>query len=131
MYKVEIKSYFEELYRYNIMALLAGFNEQGEQSYTVGNELIYSEEINFDFDAVVDPPEGFTLGEPLMLQGESAASIQLLVYVITTTLPEDRSSVSDARPFDLMVTIERDDEVVYEESHEVNQWGGVTINIKL
>ncbi len=130
MYTIEIKSDYEELYRYNIIVTCAGYGSDGDERYVVGRELIYSEEIRSLAEPKPLPPAGFKVGEPLTLECDDAVSIHAIVYVITNSLPKDRA-VTASPPFPLVVVIRRGDEVIYDTSHEVNQWGGATIDIKI
>ncbi|MFI3259102.1 MAG: hypothetical protein R3Y16_03300 [Rikenellaceae bacterium] len=130
MYKIGVKSDYEELYRYNLVITCAGYDAQGEQLYVTGVEKIYSEEFNETFGVLPPIPLDFIVGESLTLECETAEKIHVIVYVVTTSLPKSRL-VDDSPPFDLEIRVERDSETIYELTHQVNQWGGASINIKL
>ncbi len=129
MYRVVITSQYEQLWRYNLLAMCAGFDALRERLYVVSGERIYREEINTEIVALPAPPSGFRVGEPFVLLCESAESLHLIIYVVTHTLPSNRD-VESSPPFDVRVVIERDGEAVYDEPHEVNQWGGATIDFE-
>ncbi len=105
MYKIEIKSDFAELHRYDLVITCGGFDSLGEQLYVTGSE-------------------------STTLICESAASIVAIIYVVANALPQSKV-INDSPPFDLEIIVTNDDEEVYRQTHKVNQWGGASIEIKL
>ncbi len=105
MYKIELNSDFVELSRYKFVVTCAGYDAEGAELYVDGN-----------------------VG--MSLECGDASSLQVIVYAVTESLPEDRLIVNSP-PFALNVTITRLGEVIYDKMHEVNQWGGASINITI
>ncbi len=130
MYRVEIISHYEELWRYNMIIMCGGYNTLSEQLYVVGCDRITSEEFQTGATTQLDPPPNYNPSEPLILECKNADSIHAIIYVIAHTLPEDRM-VENSPPFALQVKIYSDEKELYVQEHQVNQWGGATINIKI
>ncbi len=130
MYTLEIKSDYEELWRYNIIATCGGFDAEGRQLYFEGEEMIMSETIKNRIVAMMPPPKWFTSKEmTITLSCAEAYSLELYLYVIAHTMPEDRL-VKNSPPFPMQVTLLRGEEEVASEIYEVNQWGGLTLDLK-
>ncbi len=131
MYSIEVSSDFSELWRYNIFATCGGFDSAGGSLYVVGKEMISSEEIQTDIIPLPAPPDSFDpKSMTITLEAEAAASIKIIVYVVAHTLPESRI-VEDSPPFNTLITVQRDGKEIYRDIHKVNQWGGMTANIKI
>ncbi|MFI3305987.1 MAG: hypothetical protein R3Y68_05690 [Rikenellaceae bacterium] len=105
MYRIDLRSNFERLENYDFVITCAGYNKLGEEIYVDG-------------------------GKSMSVECDDAESIHLIVYVVTTQIPKDRV-IANSPPFPLSVIVRRDDKVIYDQQHEVNQWGGASITIKL
>ncbi len=130
MYTITIRSPFEELWRYNIMLMCGGYDAEHRQIYVESSERIYNEDLNVSIARLPQTPPDFRPDEPLSLLCGESHSIHLILYVITHTLPEDRV-VDHSPPFPMRIEVERDGEAIYDVVHEVNQWGGATIDLVL
>lgn len=129
MYKIEVTSHYEELWRYNIVISCGGYNAHAEQLYVTGCERITCEEFTVDPTRRLSPPANFDPTVPLILECDEADNIHTTIYVIAHTLPEDRM-VENSPPFPITIKVFRDKEQLYAQDHEVNQWGGASVNIK-
>ncbi|MFI3304355.1 MAG: hypothetical protein SNF68_04610 [Rikenellaceae bacterium] len=105
MYLIEVTSDFNELSRYDFVVTCAGYDSADNQIYVEGCE-------------------------GMLLECGAAERIHAIVYAVTNMLPEDRL-VANSPPFPIVITITRYGEVLYSQTHEVNQWGGASITIKL
>lgn len=127
MYRVELWSDFEELYRYNLFISCAGYDSEGEQIYVEGCEKIFKEEIVLS-DEPFDVPDDFVVGERLFLESPSRGvdRLTVIVDVVANTLPEDRC-IANSPPFALSVRVCCDDQQIATTSHQINQWGGANV----
>ncbi|MFI3248550.1 MAG: hypothetical protein R3Y39_05410 [Rikenellaceae bacterium] len=130
MYRIQVTTHYEQIWRYNTVISCGGYNTLQEPLYVAGCERITSEELQSGPTYELTPPPNFDPSLPLILECDSADNIHAIIYVIAHTLPLDRS-IEESPPFPIMIQIFRDDKEVYAQQHEVNQWGGATVNIKI
>ncbi len=131
MYCIELSSGFEELWRYNLLVTCRGLDNDDNELYVTGDEKVTSETFQSDLIKLPAPPEDFKPEDlTLMLKCEDAPRIDIIAYVVAHTLPENRR-VEDSPPFYLRVQVTRNEEEIYDELHEVNQWGGLSAYIDL
>ncbi|MFI3327798.1 MAG: hypothetical protein SNH79_00310 [Rikenellaceae bacterium] len=132
MYKIEVKSSSDQLWRYNIAATCAGINSAGEQVAFAGKERTTSDQFQSEIVAhdALEKSEMPELILEVELEEKSIEKVHAIIYFITHTLPENRI-VEEQAPFAATVTIVRDKEVIYSQEHDVNQWGGATIDITI
>ncbi len=131
MVRLEVVSDFKELWRYNIFAVCSGSSESGERLYTVGDEVISDERIQRGVVALLPPSLNFD-GRDMRLElcCDDAARLEIEVYIVAHSLPEERM-VESSPPFNCTIRVERDDEMIFNEIYKVNQWGGLTAKINL
>ncbi len=131
MYRIEARSDYEQLFRYNIIVTCAGYSASGEQLYVVGEQKIYSEEFpKLELGVQPTPPPDFVVGESVVLECDEAASIHAIIYVVTNRLPAYRE-IKASPPFMIDIEVRHNSEVLHKSPYEVNQWGGATIHIKI
>ncbi|MFR9620560.1 MAG: hypothetical protein SNH63_04985 [Rikenellaceae bacterium] len=130
MYTIRVQSHYEQMWRYNLMAMCAGYDAAGERLYVASAERVFNDDLNRGRVKLPPAPLDFVVGEPFVLECGAAESIHLIVYAVTHTLPEDRD-VEQSPPFDMRITIERGSQMIYDQLHEVNQWGGATVDIEM
>ncbi len=128
MYKIDVESDFEQLWRYNTIVMCGGYDSppSSQQLYVVSSKDIISDIEN----PIECEPVGYTLPRRVTLEAEAADHIRVIVYVIPHTLPLGRE-VEHYPSFDVDVKISRMGESIYHATHNVNQWGGASIEIKL
>ncbi|MFI3302075.1 MAG: hypothetical protein SNH35_04460 [Rikenellaceae bacterium] len=126
MYTIEVKSSFEQLWRYNTIIMCGGFSPDDELLYVVSTKDIISDMEN----PIESAPADFTLPRSVMLNADDAEHIRTIIYITPHTLPLGRE-VKENPPFDVDVTITKDLKNIYSSKHQVNQWGGASIEIKL
>ncbi|MFR9602282.1 MAG: hypothetical protein SNG02_00230 [Rikenellaceae bacterium] len=128
MYTIEVESSFEQMWRYNTIVMCGGYGPapSSEQLYVVSKEDIIS-----DIENLIEcEPKGYELPRKVTLEAEAAAAIRVIIYVVPHTLPLGRE-VDNFPPFDLYVRITKKSKSIYAAIHEVNQWGGASIEINL
>ncbi len=134
MYKIEVKSGSDQLWRFNVVATCAGIDSNAEQIAFSGAKKITSETFQSQIvahDTLEKYTEKIDASESILeveLTDEKIEKVHVIVYFITHTLPENRS-VEEQPPFAANVTITRNNEVIYDDTHDVNQWGGATIDV--
>ncbi len=128
MYTIEVKSSFEQVWRYNTMIMCGGYSALPEEKelYVVSERDIVSEIEN----RIECEPSGFELPHRLILTAEEADHIRVIIYYVPHTLPLGKE-VENRTPFDVDVKISREGEVIYKKVHQINQWGGASIEIKI
>lgn len=129
MYRIEIWSDFAELYRYNLFITSVGYDSQGEQIYVEGCEKIHCTEFTSGLKAQ-QIPSGFVVGESFSLEVREAEALQLIVDVVTNTLPAD-ARIENSPPFEIDLKVSHKTKVIHTSKHRVNQWGGANIIVKI
>ncbi len=126
MYLIEVESGYEQLWRYNTIIMCGGYSATSEQLYVSSQEDIIS-----PLDNPIDcMPEGYKLPHKVSLKTSKADNIRAIIYVVPHILPLGKDV--DAFPdFDLDVKITKGKKIIYSTTHQVNQWGGASIEIKL
>ncbi|MFI3292187.1 MAG: hypothetical protein SNG27_01205 [Rikenellaceae bacterium] len=126
MYLIEVESSFEQLWRYNTIVMCGGYSATSEQLYVVSQEDIISPEDS----PIESEPEGYELPRRVSLKGDKADNIRAIIYVVPHILPLGRG-VEESPDFDLEIKISKGKKIIYNTTHQVNQWGGASIEIKL
>ena len=117
-FMIDIHSDFAELRRYDIFVMCGGFDSSGERCdfVSAGSEAASAEA---------------SASRDLRVVTAECDSIIAYVYVIPQTLPVSRD-VDDCRPFKLEGRVAASDgAILYDVAHEINQWSGSSIEIKL
>lgn len=125
-FTIQIKSSYGELWRYNLSAMCAAFDSEGERIDFVKAESFVAE-VGANF---ASQPDDLPAKRDLKLTTVSASSIVAYVYVIPHTLPRDRD-VADCKSFDMSVKVQMGAETIYNVKHKINQWSGASIELKL
>ncbi|MFI3319973.1 MAG: hypothetical protein SNH01_04195 [Rikenellaceae bacterium] len=126
MYKIEVETQFEESWRYNLVVMCGGYTASAKQLYVVSTEDTIAEIEDFQ----TTKPDGYTLPRQLSLKAKRADNIRALVYVIPHTPPANRD-IEEFAPFEMSIKIARDGKEIYSQIHDINQWSGSSIEIKL
>ena len=125
-FTIQVKSSYGELWRYNLSAMCAAFDKEGERIDFVKAESFVSE-VGSNLRSA---PSDLSAKRDLKLTTAEAHSIVAYIYVVPHTLPKDRD-VADCKPFDMNVKVQMGTDVIYNEKHKINQWSGVSIELKL
>ncbi len=126
MYTIEVECSYEQLWRYNTIIMCGGFSTKDEQLYVESTKDIISDVEN----TIECAPADFELPRKVTLRVDKADHIRAIIYVIPHILPLGRD-VDENPPFDIEVTITKGTKKIYATPHQVNQWGGASIEIKL
>ncbi len=128
MFTIEITSSYEEYWRYNTILMCGGYSSNDEQLY-VATERDTIAEVG---DEIRVKPQGYTSPRTTQLTCEECDHIRAMVYVVPHTLPKgSKTLVEDHPAFTASITIRRDDELIYENQQPINQWSGISLEIKL
>ncbi len=126
MYKLEVETHFEDSWRFNLVLMCGGYTPSAEQLYVVSVEDVVAEIEEFQ----TSKPEGYKLPRKLSLKAKKADNIRALVYIIPHTPPATRD-IEEFAPFEMSIKISRDGEEIYSQIHDINQWSGGSIEVKL
>ena len=124
-FKVTISSQFEELWRYNIVAIC-------ELCAADGGRIEYK-----SAESIVAPvgsqlkvaPLDYSVDRTIRLESGEGAYLNILIYVVPNTLPQT-DDISKTKPFHLIVKVESESEVVVNRVFDINQWSGENISLK-
>ena len=123
---IQIKSSYDELWRYNLSAMCGAFDSVGERVDFVKAESFIAE-VGANLKSA---PDDYTAKREMKLQTAPCDSIVAYIYVVPHTLPRDRD-VADCKPFDLSIEVQMGSETIYNIKHKINQWSGASIELKL
>ena len=123
---IQIKSSYDELWRYNLSAMCGAFDSVGERVDFVKAESFIAE-VGTNLKSA---PDDYTAKREMKLQTAPCDSIVAYIYVVPHTLPRDRD-VADCKPFDLSIKVQMGSETIYNIKHKINQWSGASIELKL
>lgn len=125
-FQISVRSRFAELWRYNMVLTCGCFNTDGEQVDFLSQESIVAA-VGANLSA---PPDGATRRREMCVTTPRCNNIVLYIYLIPHTLPSSRD-VDEYAPFDVDISIEAENTVIYHHAHKVNQWSGASIELKL
>ena len=123
---IQIKSSYDELWRYNLSAMCGAFDSVGVRVDFVKAESFIAE-VGANLKSA---PDDYTAKREMKLQTEPCDSMVAYIYVVPHTLPRDRD-VADCKPFDLSIKVQMGSETIYNVKHKINQWSGASIELKL
>lgn len=124
-FTIEIGSRFRELWRYNLVAMCACFDEQGQRVDFLKTESY----VAAAGSKLKCAPESAFKNRELKLSTSACSSIVVYIYVVTHTEPLSRV-VADSPPFDLSVKVKCGSHLIYNTVHKISQWGGDSIELK-
>ena len=126
VFKIEIESKFEELWRYNFTIVCACYDEQGQRTDFVSAESFVAPAGS----KLRQAPAGFEGPRKLQLSTSPCHSIVAYVYVQTNTEPVS-NVIADSPAFDLKLKVSIGRNTLYNKVHKISQWGGDSIELKL
>ena len=124
-YTIEFECSYKELWRYNITITGGVFNHGTKEEF-----ISYSDEVAPVGSKLSSPPKGYSPSRDICLTTASGDSLTLYIYVVPNTIPMSRV-VGDAPTFECLVRISHGSDIVYHKIHNINQWSGDNIEIKL
>jgi hypothetical protein len=123
-FKITISSRFEELWRYNIIAVCELCSAEGERIEYKSKESNIAP-VGSNLSA---PPVDYDSKRTIVLESGEGDFVNLLVYVIPHTLPST-SDIYKTKNFHLTVKVEADKEILLNQVFDINQWSGDNISL--
>ena len=124
-YTIQVRSAYEEFWRYNVSVICGGFDASGDKIDFVSAQSFVAP-VGTPLQA---PPKGMDGPRELKVSTQPCESITAYVYVVPVVLPKARD-VADYPPFDLRIKISCDKQVIYNEVRKICQWSGDSIELK-
>ena len=123
-YEIALRSDYPEWWRYNVFITVACYDANGEMTeYLNPTDKVY--EVSAD-NRFTNPPADYDPQRPLRIATPPTSHIETYIYIIANTFPlSDEIRLSP--PFAVRLTVDRNGETIIDSSHEVNQWGGLTL----
>lgn len=122
---IDVKCDFEELWRYNIVAMVGAYVNDEQVDLAK-----HASEIAPIGAMLTAPPEGYNPNRSFTLECKAAEVLTLYIYVIPHTFPQCRD-VAEVEPFELELVVRRGKKAVYKHRYDINQWSGENIEIRL
>lgn len=126
VFKIEVSSDFEDLWRYNIALACEMLDEEGKRLDFASAQQNVAE-VGAQLKAA---PKGWSPGQELSLVSIASDSVRIVLYFVAHTLPQERK-VNALSPFEVRLVVKADDEIIYNKIHYVDQRGGAAINLLL
>ena len=123
-FKVTISSRFEELWRYNIVAVCELCSASGERIEFKSKE----SNIASVGSNLTAPPADYNPKRTIVLESGKGDFVNLLVYVIPHTLPST-SDIYKTKNFHLTIKVEKDKDIIVNQVFDINQWSGDNISL--
>lgn len=124
-FKVLVSSRYEELWRYNLVAVCELCNAEGERIEFKSKES-YVAPVGSNLTA---PPADYDSKRTLTIESVEGDYVNLLIYVVPNTLPAT-NDIIEAKPFHLTVKVEANGEPIVSRVFDVNQWSGDNIALE-
>ena len=124
-FRVSVSSRYEELWRYNLVAVCELCSAEGERIEFKSQES-YVAPVGSNLLA---PPADYNSKRTIAIETVEGDYLNLLVYVIPNTLPVT-NDIMKAKPFHLTVKVEADGEQLISRVYDINQWSGDNIALE-
>ena len=124
-FKVSVSSRYEELWRYNLVAVCELCNAEGERIEFKSKES-YVAPVGSNLTA---PPADYDSKRTLTIESTEGDYVNLLIYVVPNTLPAT-NDIIEAKPFHLTVKVEANGEPIVSRVFDVNQWSGDNVALE-
>ena len=124
-FKISVSSRFDELWRYNLVAVC-------ELCATDGTRIDYKSQESYVAPVgsnLIAPPADYTPKRTITLESADGDYINLLIYIIPNTLPAT-NDIFNTKPFHLAVKVSRDGEDILSQMFDINQWSGDNIALE-
>ena len=124
-FRVTISSKFNELWRYNLVAVCELCSANGERTeYKAQESTVAPVGSN-----LVAPPADYDSKRSIKMESAEGDYINLLVYIIPNTLPAT-NEICDTKPFHLSVKVAKDGDELINQTFDINQWSGDNITLE-
>ena len=124
-FRVAISSRFEELWRYNLVAVCELCSANGERiEYKSQESAVAPVGSN-----LVAPPADYDSKRTIKMESGDGDYINLLIYIIPHTLPTT-NDIFDTKPFHLSVKVAMEGEEILNQVFDINQWSGENIALE-
>ena len=124
-FKVSVSSRYEELWRYNLVAVCELCNAEGERIEFKSKES-YVAPVGSN---LVAPPADYDSKRTLTIESAEGDYVNLLIYVVPNTLPAT-NDIIEAKPFHLTVKVEANGEPIVSRVFDINQWSGDNVALE-
>ena len=124
-FKVVISSRFEELWRYNIVAVCELCSANGERIEFQSHESTVAPVGS----NLVAPPADYDSKRTIKIESREGDYINLLIYIIPNTLPAT-NDIIEAKPFHLSAKVTMDGDEILSRIFDINQWSGDNIALE-
>ena len=124
-FRVSVSSRYEELWRYNLVAVCELCSAEGERIEFKSQESTVAPVGS----NLLAPPADYNPKRTITIESAEGDYLNLLVYVIPNTLPVT-NDIMKAKPFHLTVKVETDGEQLISRVYDINQWAGDNIALE-
>ena len=122
---MSVSSRYEELWRYNLVAVCELCSAEGERIEFKSQESTVAPVGS----NLLAPPADYNPKRTITIESAEGDYLNLLVYVIPNTLPVT-NDIMKAKPFHLTVKVETDGEQLISRVYDINQWAGDNIALE-
>ena len=122
---MSVSSRYEELWRYNLVAVC-------ELCSANGDRIEFKSQESFVAPVgsnLLTPPADYNPKRTIIIESAEGDYLNLLVYVVPNTLPVT-NDIMKAKPFHLAVKVEADGESLLSQVFDINQWSGDNIALE-
>lgn len=124
-YKVQLRSTYAELWRYNIYMLCGESDAEGQSLQVIPVQ----SKVASVGDNLREAPKGFEGPRELSATIEAEQRVEVYVYVVPHTLPTN-TDTEQVSPFKMRIKVTADKEEIYNTVHHINQWSGDSIELR-
>lgn len=124
-FRVVISSRFDELWRYNLVAVCELCSANGERIEFQSRESTVAPVGS----NLVAPPTDYDPKRTITIESAEGDYINLLIYIIPNTLPAT-NDIIEAKPFHLSAKVTMDGNELLNRMFDINQWSGDNIALE-
>jgi hypothetical protein len=124
-FRVTVSSRFDELWRYNIIAVCELCSADGERIEYKSHESSIAP-VGSNLSA---PPADYDTKRTIKIESENGDYINILIYIVPHTLPTTNDIIK-TKPFHLSVKVTANGEEIINRLFDINQWSGDNISLE-
>ena len=124
-FRVVISSRFDELWRYNLVAVCELCSANGERIEFLSQESTVAPVGS----NLVAPPADYNPKRSITIESAEGDYINLLIYIIPNSLPTT-NDIIEAKPFHLTAKVTMNGEELLNQTFDINQWSGDNIALE-
>lgn len=124
-FKISFSCTFNEFWRYNLY--ITGKVFAGEEYVEFISHSDKVAEVGYPHESFANMTNRKL---PLTITTHEGDSLTLYIYIVAHTLPKT-NKISEAPPFECVVSVEQDGQMLHKRRYEVDQWSGDNIEIKV